>query len=407
MRIAAVELLEVRYHAREAEPVTVGRLARRARELLFEYDDSFIARGLSLSPLRIPLSRGVMTGDPLMFDGLLGLFDDSLPDGWGRLLLDRRLAELGLRPTALGPLDRLAWVGDQAIGALSYHPQHARSTPTMVDLRRLERETARVLVGEVADLEQLIAIGGSPQGARPKALVQVSGDGRSVIVGAQAPQPGYEPYLVKFRARRDEVHAPEVELAYMLMARAAGIEVPECRLLGRTTRRPGYFASRRFDRTSVGRVHVHTLCGLIHAPHTHTALSYRELLLVTRKLTASEVAVAEMFRRACFNVFAHNRDDHTKNFAFLMDERGRWRPSPAYDLTYSDGPGGEHTLLVDGEGRAPTRAHLEALARSVSLRKAGPIIDAVEAAVRAVRAHGEEAGLPRRAREALATSLGV
>ncbi len=90
-----------------------------------------------------------------------------------------------------------------------------------------------------------------------------------------------------------------------------------------------------------------------------------------------------------------------------MDERGRWRPSPAYDLTYSDGPGGEHTLLVDGEGRAPTRAHLEALARSVSLRKAGPIIDAVEAAVRAVRAHGEVAGLPRRAREALATSLGV
>ena len=154
MRVAPVELLEVRYHAREAEPVTVGRLARRGRELLFEYDDTFIASGLSLSPLRIPLARGVITGDPLMFDGLLGLFDDSLPDGWGRLLLDRRLAELGLRPTALGPLDRLAWVGDQAIGANDAgltcevdlpHAAHGQTTQQLVAVLHHEPEgTARL-----------------------------------------------------------------------------------------------------------------------------------------------------------------------------------------------------------------------------------------------------------------------
>ena len=137
------------------------------------------------------------------------------------------------------------------------------------------------------------------------------------------------------------------------MAKAAGIDVPRTQLLGKTTRSPGYFAIERFDRKGTTRIHMHTLGGLLQLPHAYAELDYRDLLKVTRELTRNEAAVAEMFRRACFNVLAHNRDDQSRNFAFLMDEQGAWRPSPAYDLTCSSGPGGEHTMLVAGEARAP------------------------------------------------------
>src|SRR5262249_39673922 len=148
-----------------------------------------------------------------------------------------------------------------------------------------------------------------------------------------------------------------------------------------TKRSPGFFAIERFDRDGAKRIHMHTLGGLFELPHGYPALDYLDLLKVTRDLTRDESAVAEMFRRACFNVLAHNRDDHSRNFAFLMDEAGTWRPSPAYDLTFADGPCGEHTLLVAGEGRAPGKEHLVALAEKAELRNGAKIIDEVRAAV--------------------------
>jgi serine/threonine-protein kinase HipA len=191
------------------------------------------------------------------------------------------------------------------------------------------------------------------------------------------------------------------------MARAAGLDVPRTQVLGRTRRSPGYFAIERFDRVGARRIHTHTLGGLLHLPRGYPALDYRELLQVTRHLTRNEAAVAEMFRRACFNVLAHNRDDHSRNFAFLMDEDGRWRPSPAYDLTCTAGPGGEHTTLVAGEGRAPGRARLMTLARDAELRHAAAILDQVRAAVAQVRRCADEAGVPARLRDRVASVLGA
>lgn len=407
MKLEPARAIRVFLEPEAGRRLHVGRLALKNRQVLFEYDADFIASGLELSPFKMPLGPGVVTGDPAKFDGLMGVFDDSLPDGWGRLLIDRRAAKAGIPPGALSPLDRLLLVGHRGMGALVYEPQVELEPPTVVQLSALEADTQAVMRGVSAvDLDRLVALGGSPQGARPKVLVQLSSDG-TVLVGDSRPRPGFEPWLVKFRARDDDQHAAALEHAYLLMAAAAGIDAPASRLLGRTSRHPGFFAVRRFDREGKKKLHLHTLSGLLNAPLRSSSLTYRDVLKTARALTRNESDVRELFRRACFNVFAHNRDDHARNFAFLMDARGAWRASPAYDLTYSHGPGGEHTMLVDTEGANPTRAHLERLAASAGLRRTASVIDEVRAAVSNFHRFADEAGVARsRARE-VGRALGV
>jgi serine/threonine-protein kinase HipA len=320
-------------------------------------------------------------------------------------LIDRRAAELGMSGGSLTPLDRLAVVGARAMGALVYEPEIALDDPAIVKLSELAGQADLVLrEAGGADLERLIAVGGSPKGARPKVLIQLAPNG-DVHFGAKAIQPGFTAWLVKFPARDDDPHSASLEHAYSLMAKAAGIDVPRTRLLGKTTRSPGYFAIERFDRDGTTRIHAHTLGGLLQLPHGYAALDYRDLLKVTRDLTRNEAAVAEMFRRACFNVFAHNRDDHSRNFAFLMDEAGTWTPSPAYDLTFAHGPGGEHTMLVAGEGRAPSVEHLTALAAQGELKHGPKIIHEVRAAIARFKHFADKAGVPARLRDRTAKAL--
>ena len=406
MTLAPVRRLTVCYEPEEGRLVKIGRLATKDREVLFEYDTAFLEQGLELSPFKLPLRRGVVVGDPALWGGLMGVFEDSLPDGWGRLLIDRRAAKAGLS-FALGPLDRLALIGARAMGALVYQPEVGIEPPTVVSLPEIAADVDAVLHDvKGPDLERLIALGGSPQGARPKVLVQVTHDG-AVVYGDRTLRRDCTPYVVKFRARDDDEHAGTLEHAYARMAGAAGIDVPPTTMLGRTKKHPGFFAIKRFDRDAARKVHVHTLAGLLHAPHTYPSTTYRDLLLATRRLTRDESAVAEMFRRACFNVFAHNRDDHARNFAFLMDERGGWRPSPAYDLTFSPGPGGEHSMLVGREGANPTEKDLIELARSIDLKRPSPIIEEVRLAVGRFSRHADEVGLPRKLRDQVARVLGV
>jgi serine/threonine-protein kinase HipA len=404
MKLESVEQLAVFYEPRPGIRHKVGRLARTQRQILFEYDSEFLGSRLELSPFHLPLRPGVVTGGAVL-DGLMGVFDDSLPDGWGRLLLDRRAAELGIPSASLTPLDRLALVGARSIGALVYEPEVTIDDPAVVKLSELAKDADTVLrdVGG-ADLERLIAIGGSPQGARPKVLIQLAPNG-DVHFGAKAIQPGFTAWIVKFPARQDEPQSAALEHAYFLMAKAAGLDVPRTQLLGKTKRRCGYFAIERFDRIGAARVHAHTLGGLLQLAHGYPALDYGDLLKVTRQLTRDESAVAEMFRRACFNVFAHNRDDHSRNFTFLMDEQGRWRPSPAYDLTFAHGPGGEHTMLVAGEARSPGSEHLARLAEQAELRGGPKIIQEVRAATNRFRAFAEKAGVPAQRATAVAQKV--
>ena len=408
MRLTQIDQLIVFYEPEQGRRIKVGRLARdKQRQILFEYDASFLGAKLALSPFKLPLVPGVVVGKSDVLDGLMGVFDDSLPDGWGRLLIDRRAAELGLSAGSLSPLDRLALVGARAMGALVYEPETAIEDPTIVKLAELAKETETVLQGAGgADLERLIAVGGSPQGARPKVLIQLSPTGE-VHFGARNIEPGFTAWLVKFRGPQDDASSAALEHSYSLMAKAAGLDVPRTQILGRTTRAAGYFAIERFDRTGSIRRHTHTVGGLLDHPHGYKAFDYADLLKVTRRLTRDEAAVAEMFRRACFNVFARNRDDHTRNFAFVMDNKGGWRVSPAYDLTFADGPGGEHSMLICGEGRDPQRKDLLALAKQGDLKRPEVIIDQVRTAIDGFRKFGDAAGVPPKRRDVVAKALGL
>lgn len=399
MTFAPVTRLHVYYHRSPEERLLVGGLVYDKRRALFEYDADFRATGLHLSPFKLPPDAGLLEAPFDRFGGLHGLFDDSLPDGWGRLLLDRYVRGMGVNPASLTPLDRLAWVGLRAIGALSYEPQHEiDSDHEIADLHKLGKEAQLVVDDKTTEaLETLLHVGGSPQGARPKALVLLAVDGSTVTTGMKH-KDGFEPYLVKFNAKGDPAKTMgAIEYAYSMMAREAGVDMPETRLIAPEGDHLGYFGIKRFDRRGAQRVHTHTVSGLIDAEPGVTLIDYETVLQVTQVLTRNAQEVKQVFRRATFNVFAHNRDDHTRNIAFLMEPDGAWHLTPAYDITFSPGPGGEHTLTIGGEGRNPGTDHLHQLAANAGIRTrhAIEIINEVRETCLRWPNFAKDAGVPR------------
>ena len=387
--------LEVRLQL-GGDAITVGTLVERDRRVLFEYASGFLRSGLQLSPIHLPLRAGVHEGPPTPFAGLPGVFSDSLPDGWGLLLMDRAFRQRGVSREAIAPLDRLAFLGTRAMGALTYHPptDPEEGFGAAVELDAMAEQAERLLQGSAEEvLPELLRAGGSPGGARPKVVVGFrEGDG-AMISGAGPLPPGFRAFLVKFGARADPADAGAVELAYSRMASAAGIRVPPARIFS-TPAGGRYFAAERFDRPEGERRHVHTLAGLLHADFRLPSLDYEAYLRATLHLTRDVAAVAEAFRRMVFNVLACNRDDHARNFAFLMEPDGTWHHTPAYDLTFSSGPGGEHTMSVAGEGRAPGRRQFAELAAKMSIepRARDAILEQVEAAVGDWPAYAAETG---------------
>lgn len=390
--------VQLRWSPREA--VVVGQLAESDRRMYFEYDRSFLERGWLLSPFKLPLRPGLIEHVDLEFSPLPGVFDDSLPDAWGLLLMDRVFRRRGLDPAAVTPLERLTYLGTRTMGALTYHPPaEAERSARLLDIRQLARNAQQILKGEAAEvLPELMRAGGSAGGARPKVLVGVSGD--EIISGEDDLPEGYEHWIIKFPAKADAKDAGPIEAAYASMARAAGIDMPETRLFHVPGRSRGqkasrYFGVHRFDRAAGNRrLHVHTFGNLIHANFRVPSTDYATLLKVTSALTRNQQDVLRAFRRMVFNIVAHNRDDHAKNFAFVMNNEGEWSLSPAYDLTFSSGPGGEHTMTVDGEGLSPGKEHVLRLAKQFAIRKreADQIIDAVHEAADKWRHFADAAG---------------
>ncbi len=376
--------------------VPVGRLGMRGRQVLFEFDRQFLLEGMELSPLHLRRRPGVIETVEPMFDNLPGVFADSLPDGWGRLLLDRAARRSGIQPQLLTPLDRLAHVGRDGIGALVYRPELAADgQQEPIDLDRLADASRTVLEGKSDDLlDRLRAVGGSPQGARPKALVQIETiTGR--LTGAQHERgPGWRHFIVKFSTLADFPDMGPVELAYARMAAAAGVRIPEVLLLP-SLHGHGYFASARFDRDGDRRLHVATAAGLLHADFRMPSLDYVDLAKLTVRLTQDHREGEQMFRLMAFNVLAHNRDDHAKQFSFLMDRTGVWTLAPAYDLTFAHGVAGEHTTSVAGEGKTPTLAHMHKVADAAGLARqvADRILEQTREAVRRWPEIAAEAGV--------------
>jgi serine/threonine-protein kinase HipA len=381
MAYSPIELLTVYLDARNQRR-KVGRLAFKDRQLLFEYDVSFINSGIELSPIKLPLRPGVSVADTTIFDGLFGVFNDSLPDGWGRLLLDRTVEKYGIHRGQLNPLDRLAYVGRHGMGALIYEPelglQGTDNVPLALD--RIAEESAAVLAGENEEVfEELLRLNGSSSGARPKIVAQVSTDKKRIIHGQQELQSGFAHWMIKFPSSQDARDVGPIEYAYSLMAKDAGVEMPETHLF--CTKRNKYFGTKRFDRDGDARIHMHSLGGLIHADHRSPSLDYDTVLRVTLALTRNIQDAEKAYALACFNVLAHNRDDHVKNFSFLLNARNEWSFAPAYDLVFSYGPGGEQSMLVMGEGRNPGTAQLQALGKQHGIKNAPEILAKVERAV--------------------------
>ena len=360
----------------------VGTLAQKDKKIYFEYDKAFLKTGIELSPYKLPLKAGLFRCDDDTFEGLWGLFNDSLPDGWGRFLMDRHLLRLGVNPRALSPLDRLAYVGSHAMGALSYEPEHAvESEIESIVLDDLAKSSQEILEGSSEKLlDELLSLNGSSAGARPKVLVQISDDLKQIVHGRTALQKGFSHWMVKFASSMDSKEIGAIEYAYSLMAREAGLDMPQTALLKGKHER--YFAVKRFDRVGDKRVHMHSVAGLTHSDFRFPTLDYDDLLRLSLHLTKDVKELEKVFRLACFNLFSHNRDDHAKNFSFVMDEKGIWRFSPVYDVTFSYGPGGEHSTMYIGEGKNPTREHLLELGKKHGIKKANFVIDEVERAVK-------------------------
>ncbi|MES2677543.1 MAG: type II toxin-antitoxin system HipA family toxin [Pseudomonadota bacterium] len=350
--------------------IPVGRLAIRDRKIYFEYHSTFIEANLNISPLRLQLKSGVSSFDYNLFEGLPGIFNDSLPDGWGRLLFDRFARSLGILPSDITPLDRLAHVGLNGLGALVYEPDRStQENSNSINLDKLAEQAREVLNGTSDEvLQDLLALNGSSAGARPKVLIGLNNDRKNIIHGIHELPDGYTPWIVKFGNAQDSADAGAIEYVYALMAKKAGIFMPDVHLFS-AQKNAGYFAVKRFDRNGKERFHMHTACGLLHSDFRIPSLDYEDLIALTSALTRDAREIERLYQLAVFNVLAHNRDDHSKNFSFLMDEKGEWKLSPAYDLTFSSGPRGEQSTMVMGEGRNPGIDHLIKLGYETKLSK--------------------------------------
>ncbi|MDU9050772.1 MAG: type II toxin-antitoxin system HipA family toxin [Candidatus Electrothrix sp. Rat3] len=383
---AGMQDVEVRFTVSPEESLPVGVLAIQGHRLFFEYHSSWLQRNLELSPFILPAKAGLVEHQQRNFGPLFGLFDDSLPDGWGLLLMDRHFRSLGREPSTLSPLDRLLYLGRSTMGALTYYPPEARTSETdLLDLHDLAARSQQIFAGDEAEiLPLLLRTGGSPGGARPKVLVGWNGQDRRIIAGDDDLPPGFEHWLVKFSAEEDSRDAGPVEYAYALMACAAGIAMPETRLFT-TEQGESFFGIKRFDRGPDNlRYHIHTFGNLIQANFRIPSCDYADLFKVTTLLTRNHDDLLRAFRLMLFNILTHNRDDHVKNFSFILDDRtGKWSLAPAYDLTFADGPGGEHSMTVAGEGRVPAYRQVAALAGQygVAENELEMMIDEVAAAV--------------------------
>ncbi len=384
----------------------VGRLALVKRKIYFEYDSAFLRSGLDISPLKLPKQDGAIPCADAVFEGLFGVFNDSLPDGWGRLLLDRQVRKYGIAPEQLTPLDRLTHVGSFGMGALRYEPdtsEHSNHADA-ISLDKLAAETGEVLEGEAGDVfAELLGLSGSSAGARPKVMLGVSRDKKKLIHGQQELPKDYAPWMVKFASSSDAKDIGAIEYAYSLMARAAGLTMMPTHLFP-AKKGEGYFGVERFDRSGDKRLHMHTVSGLIHADHRLPSLDYEHIMRATLLLTRNVQELEKILRLAAFNVFTHNRDDHAKNFSFLMNEKGSWSVAPAYDLTFSGGLGGEHSTTIIGEGKHPSKKHLLMLAEKVGIAKplANTIIDEVKDALQQWGVYAEEVGVTKTSKKIIA-----
>ena len=328
----------------------VGQLAltpSRPSVCAFQYTSEWLSSGFSISPFELPLTSDLKIAAWQPFAGNFGVFADSLPDGWGQLVLHRYLLSKGVDSRNLSILQLLCLVGSNGRGALEYRPDHSlRNSAGFPDFERLAAETEAILENDRFQgehLEELVQRGGSPGGARPKIFIDYEG----------------AEWLVKFRARGDGIDVGKREYECSLLAKKCGVEMPETRLFD-----DKWFGVKRFDRSATGKVHIVSASGLLRADYTFPCIDYLHLFEISIRLSHSVEELWKIYRLMCFNVLIGNRDDHARNFSFLYD--GEWCLSPAYDLLPCGREGDYHTTSVN-DNPLPGFNDILQLARRVGL----------------------------------------
>jgi serine/threonine-protein kinase HipA len=364
----------------------------------FEYAPGFAASGIELSPLEMPAAPGRRYRFPRLspesFESLPGLLADSLPDSYGNALIDAWLATQDREPGSFDAVERLCYIGRRGMGALEFRPatgprptrSHALDVAALAELAAEVMAERSDLAASLARpereeaLKEILRVGTSAGGARPKALIALNPETNEVRSGQLDVDPGFEPWILKFDGIADSARDlgasrgyGAIEWAYSEMARAAGVEMTECRLLPENGRR--HFMTRRFDRTASGdKLHMQSLAALAHLDYRQPgAHSYEQAFQVIRRLGLSRSAFEQQFLRMAFNVVARNQDDHVKNIAFLMDRDGRWSLSPAFDLVYAYNPAGrwtaQHQMSINGKRDGFTVEDLRRVAEMASMKR--------------------------------------
>ena len=423
------EVIEIRCWGR-----SVGALAYDPKTALnvFEYFPEWAASGVELSPLQMPNRVGTYIFPQLAkqtFYGLPAMIADSLPDDFGNAVINAWLAERGVDKAAITSLDRLAYAGERALGALTFHPaQPGLDGPTTaIQLADIVIEARALLAGKVASagsthetLSQLIQVGSSAGGARAKAVIQFNPNTYQIRSGYGATESGFEPWLLKLdgvsKAADGSINSLDaptqytrIEYAYYLMATDAGITMSECQLLTEGLR--AHFLTRRFDRETTGeRIHLQSLCAIDHLDFRfHDTHSYAQYFNVIRELGMGQAEITQAFRRMVFNVVALNRDDHTKNFAFLLPKNGTWLLAPAYDVTHAFNPKGQwtqrHQMSVNGKFEHITIEDLNAVGDAQGIPAYKSVIKEVVSSVRQWAEFAEKAKVTPETRERIASEI--
>ena len=410
-------------------PVGTFSWDERYKVVRFEYDRNFIGRGLEPSPLMMPVREGRIYSFANLgkdtFQGLPGMLADSLPDTYGRVLFDKWLALTGR--TSGNPIESLCFLGKRCMGALEFEP--AIETPYDPDARfKIDKlvEVAREALAEKssfgtninddkkAAIAEILRLGTSAGGQRAKAIIAYNKETGEVRSGQVEAPAGFDHYLIKLdgisakAGFRETENYGRLEYSFYKLAKACGIEMSECSLIEENGR--AHFLTKRFDRKGGKKVHMQTLCGIAHFDYRlHQAYSYEQAFNVMRALRLSYPEAREMFRRMVFNVVVRNQDDHTKNISFLMEEDGKWRLSPAYDLGYAYNPEGgwtaTHQMSINGKFDDITRNDLLAFATLNNIKDAASIIDEVCEAASHWTEISKECGVPSVMTDAIVANM--
>ena len=402
MSYEQVNKLEVWRTLSDGNSTVVGELAQNKQGVYFQYNNNYLEKFSSLSPFKLSFDSTVQLASKTPHHGLHGVFSDSLPDGWGLLLMDRVFKQAEILPAQVTAMDRLSFVSNRAMGALAYLPisdLYRQEDSQALTVAELGLQAQALFDGQTTEVLQALVNAGSSGGARPKAQLYLK-DSDQTYCSTKASEGG-EAYLVKFTSSQLALGHEEgiCEASYLSMAQLAGIEIPQWKLLDapKNSGATKWLALKRFDTIlnkngKEGRLHLHSACGLLDADYRMPSLDYEELIKASSLLCKSPAAGQTMFRRMIFNLFSLNQDDHSKNWAFLQNDKGEWRLAPFYDITFSPSPYNEHATAFAGFGKSPSLKVMQKLAMQANFSSWQQAQEVIEEVVEAMSSFKVTAG---------------